>query len=53
MPQMAPMNWFMMFFIFIITLIMFNLLNYFHYSSTNLSSKNFSSNQSKTMIWKW
>nr|QBZ37565.1 ATP synthase F0 subunit 8 [Sinodendron rugosum] len=32
MPQMAPMNWLTLFFLFIITFILFNSLNYFSFT---------------------
>nr|QGX86631.1 ATP synthase F0 subunit 8 [Lepidapion squamigerum] len=31
MPQMAPLNWMVLFNIFIITFMMFNILNYFNF----------------------
>nr|WJW73791.1 ATP synthase F0 subunit 8 [Pseudomicrodon sp.] len=53
MPQMAPMNWLSLFVIFLLTFIMFNILNYFHYFPTNLQSTNLSNMKFKTMNWKW
>nr|WKU83956.1 ATP synthase F0 subunit 8 [Hypselosyrphus sp.] len=51
MPQMAPMNWLMLFLIFSFTLIIFNMLNYFNYSPTNqIKFLNF---KIKTLNWKW
>nr|WNV61897.1 ATP synthase F0 subunit 8 [Urodexia penicillum] len=54
MPQMAPMNWFMLFMIFSITFLMFNFMNYFMFiplmPKSNLMKKiklNYSLN------WKW
>nr|UFZ13846.1 ATP synthase F0 subunit 8 [Neochauliodes fraternus] len=52
MPQMAPLNWLILFIFFIILFIMFNIMNYFMISPTPDSSssqnlKNF------PLTWKW
>nr|YP_009890094.1 ATP synthase F0 subunit 8 [Polyphaga plancyi]QKK69167.1 ATP synthase F0 subunit 8 [Polyphaga plancyi] len=52
MPQMMPLNWIIMYTMFIMSLMMFNFMNY--YSFNPLSSKK---NNNYTMIkqkdWKW
>uniref|UniRef100_A0AAU7BAU2 ATP synthase complex subunit 8 n=1 Tax=Ceuthophilus sp. TaxID=3073481 RepID=A0AAU7BAU2_9ORTH len=52
MPQMAPINWFFLFVMFSLSLIMFCLMNFFSTSlSTPISKKLKISTNS--MIWKW
>nr|UDD74618.1 ATP synthase F0 subunit 8 [Monodiamesa sp. 2 CZ-2021a] len=54
MPQMAPISWLILFFIFSITMILFNIMNYYCTLPKNvnseLSKSNFSNN---SMNWKW
>nr|YP_010166702.1 ATP synthase F0 subunit 8 [Nectoporus subrotundus]QRV62793.1 ATP synthase F0 subunit 8 [Nectoporus subrotundus] len=52
MPQMAPMNWLMLYMFFSVIFILFNFMNYYMFltlkhlsSSKNLSKKFYS--------WKW
>nr|ALO70424.1 ATP synthase F0 subunit 8 [Brundinia marina] len=51
MPQMAPMNWMTLFFMFIMVFMIFNSLNYFCflYQPKNFKFKKTSS----TINWKW
>nr|AEP27715.1 ATP synthase F0 subunit 8 [Platystomos albinus]ARH54575.1 ATP synthase F0 subunit 8 [Platystomos albinus] len=52
MPQMAPLNWTILFTFFIIIFILFNILNYFLYtpsSKSNIESMKLSHKKS----WKW
>nr|ARH54679.1 ATP synthase F0 subunit 8 [Tachinus subterraneus] len=51
MPQMAPMNWLILFFMFIIIFMMFNSMNYFSFKYQN----KISSIQKKInkINWKW
>nr|YP_010926079.1 ATP synthase F0 subunit 8 [Agrilus zanthoxylumi]WKF51808.1 ATP synthase F0 subunit 8 [Agrilus zanthoxylumi] len=51
MPQMAPMSWLILFLIFSLMLLIFNMLNYynFNYSPMKTSFKNFK----KKINWKW
>nr|ASY98265.1 ATP synthase F0 subunit 8 [Orthodera ministralis] len=52
MPQMMPLNWFMLFSFFSILLILFNVMNY--YTSFNKSSLMTSTKTiKKTLNWKW
>nr|YP_009412728.1 ATP synthase F0 subunit 8 [Anabropsis carnarius]ASK85599.1 ATP synthase F0 subunit 8 [Anabropsis carnarius] len=52
MPQMAPISWLTLFFIFSITLISFSIMNYFMISSEapNPSKKSI---LSPSLNWKW
>nr|QQV73464.1 ATP synthase F0 subunit 8 [Anthomyza sp. DY-2021] len=53
MPQMAPISWLTLFIVFLLTFMMFNILNYYSFiPSTPKSSsiKNFNMN---SMNWKW
>nr|WAB69686.1 ATP synthase F0 subunit 8 [Coelophthinia sp. 1 JPL-2022a] len=54
MPQMAPINWLNLFFMFTITYIMFCILNYFNFflMYPTPPSKNFSSKNNQ-LTWKW
>nr|AML26467.1 ATP synthase F0 subunit 8 [Staphylinidae sp. BMNH 1274657] len=51
MPQMAPMNWLMLFIMFVMVFMIFNALNYFCFLYTPKSTKT----QKKTsqINWKW
>nr|YP_003734731.1 ATP synthase F0 subunit 8 [Eupolyphaga sinensis]ACO07080.1 ATPase subunit 8 [Eupolyphaga sinensis]AVN67800.1 ATP synthase F0 subunit 8 [Eupolyphaga sinensis]QYH44913.1 ATP synthase F0 subunit 8 [Eupolyphaga sinensis] len=51
MPQMMPLNWMMLYFMFIITLLMFNLMNYYLFNPTKDMTK--SSSKIKNLTWKW
>nr|WKU84150.1 ATP synthase F0 subunit 8 [Serichlamys sp. ECU1] len=53
MPQMAPMNWPILFIMFIMTFIMFNLMNYYMYLPSNFKIKNFKNLKILSMNWKW
>nr|ARH53821.1 ATP synthase F0 subunit 8 [Elaphrus cupreus] len=52
MPQMAPMNWLLLYFMFTIIFLMFNFLNYYLYLIKN-TSNNIKKNINKTLNWKW
>nr|YP_009472872.1 ATPase subunit 8 [Melophagus ovinus]ART65745.1 ATPase subunit 8 [Melophagus ovinus]AWB97138.1 ATP synthase F0 subunit 8 [Melophagus ovinus] len=51
MPQMAPINWLSLFFMFNFIFIILCMLNYFNYNLMITKSKNKMNNFS--MIWKW
>nr|UPX88476.1 ATP synthase F0 subunit 8 [Noterus clavicornis] len=51
MPQMAPMNWMILYFFFILTFLIMNFFNYF-YLSMNLKFKSFLKKKN-TFNWKW
>nr|ALO76161.1 ATP synthase F0 subunit 8 [Cyphonistes vallatus] len=51
MPQMAPLNWLFLFFMFISVFLMFNVINYFSFL---YPPKKVSKEKSTTKIsWKW
>nr|AML26558.1 ATP synthase F0 subunit 8 [Staphylinidae sp. BMNH 1274698] len=51
MPQMAPLNWLLLFIMFTITFLIFNNMNYF---SIMYNSKIKKLSQSNKMLnWKW
>nr|YP_009050544.1 ATP synthase F0 subunit 8 [Dysmicohermes ingens]AIG24333.1 ATP synthase F0 subunit 8 [Dysmicohermes ingens] len=52
MPQMAPINWLMLFMFFSLMLIFFNILNYFIINPMPINEFN-KSIFSQTMNWKW
>nr|YP_009185882.1 ATP synthase F0 subunit 8 [Myrmecocephalus concinnus]ALO70724.1 ATP synthase F0 subunit 8 [Myrmecocephalus concinnus] len=51
MPQMAPMNWLILFITFILIFMLFNSLNYFSFLYQPLIS--IKSKSSKIFSWKW
>nr|YP_010388294.1 ATP synthase F0 subunit 8 [Nigidius miwai]UPO69319.1 ATP synthase F0 subunit 8 [Nigidius miwai] len=51
MPQMAPMSWTMLMIMFIVTLLIFNSINYFSFT---YSPKTSETKKTKSLInWKW
>nr|AQM40061.1 ATP synthase F0 subunit 8 [Capnogryllacris melanocrania] len=52
MPQMAPLSWLLLFFIFTSTLILFAVINYYYFLPLAPSSKETSIMKS-TLNWKW
>nr|WMY24225.1 ATP synthase F0 subunit 8 [Microtermes sp. F MLW-2023a] len=52
MPQMMPMEWMMLYTMFLVTFLMFNIMNYFNQppSTTMTSKKMIITNK---MNWKW
>nr|AFQ62146.1 ATP synthase F0 subunit 8 [Noteridae sp. MJTNT-2012] len=53
MPQMAPMNWYILFIMFIIILIMFNVINFYMSIPTPKTSTSQTRQENKTTLWKW
>nr|AFQ62269.1 ATP synthase F0 subunit 8 [Haliplus flavicollis] len=53
MPQMAPMNWLILYFFFTILFLMFNFMNYYMFLIKNIMIKNKKIIENKKMIWKW
>nr|YP_010947528.1 ATP synthase F0 subunit 8 [Hesperus amabilis]WGO76431.1 ATP synthase F0 subunit 8 [Hesperus amabilis] len=51
MPQMAPMNWLILFFMFTMIFLLFNCLNYFIFKYP-VKSKSLNKKSSK-INWKW
>nr|AIY61896.1 ATP synthase F0 subunit 8 [Basidentitermes aurivillii] len=52
MPQMMPMEWTMLYITFLMTFLMFNILNYFIQSSSSQIKEKKTINIKK-MNWKW
>nr|YP_009654839.1 ATP synthase F0 subunit 8 [Placosternum urus]QCI09407.1 ATP synthase F0 subunit 8 [Placosternum urus] len=52
MPQMSPLWWEMLFLVFIMSLMMFNIIIYFMQNKMNLN-KNLFKNDNIQFIWKW
>nr|UQJ73321.1 ATP synthase F0 subunit 8 [Potthastia sp. 2XL] len=54
MPQMAPISWLILFMVFSITLILFNILNYYCIApKTLMSSENKNNFNTQPFNWKW
>nr|YP_009689607.1 ATP synthase F0 subunit 8 [Coquillettidia chrysonotum]QEE94284.1 ATP synthase F0 subunit 8 [Coquillettidia chrysonotum] len=53
MPQMAPINWLILFIIFSTTLIIFNIKNYYcNFYKSNKSSQSIFTPKINNLIWK-
>nr|ARH54653.1 ATP synthase F0 subunit 8 [Scirtes orbicularis] len=52
MPQMAPMMWLLLFIIFLLTFIFFNLLNFFSSMKFNNMKLKFEK-KNNFLSWKW
>nr|AQP29378.1 ATP synthase F0 subunit 8 [Cyrilliotermes sp. BRA012] len=52
MPQMMPMEWTMMYIMFLVTFLMFNIMNYFAQAPNKQSETKKIININKTN-WKW
>nr|YP_010625950.1 ATP synthase F0 subunit 8 [Sininocellia chikun]WBK02696.1 ATP synthase F0 subunit 8 [Sininocellia chikun] len=52
MPQMAPMNWFFLYVLFIIIFILFMTKNYY-FLMNNFKSMNYLSKKFNKNSWKW
>nr|QWQ55654.1 ATP synthase F0 subunit 8 [Zichya tenggerensis] len=53
MPQMMPMNWFMLLMLFSSALILFAIVNYFIFLYSLPSPTNSASLDIKPLNWKW
>nr|YP_001542719.1 ATP synthase F0 subunit 8 [Anabrus simplex]ABM89639.1 ATP synthase F0 subunit 8 [Anabrus simplex] len=53
MPQMMPMNWLILFFMFSSTLILFAIMNYYIFLYNIPSPTSKPSLTSNSMNWKW
>nr|QRV62369.1 ATP synthase F0 subunit 8 [Boreonectes macedonicus] len=52
MPQMAPMNWLILYLFFSLIFILFNFLNYYMFLSSS-HINNINKFSMKTLNWKW
>nr|UJM44108.1 ATP synthase F0 subunit 8 [Pseudolycoriella hygida] len=53
MPQMSPINWLCLFFMFMILFFLFNILNYFSFNIINFYKKNNIIKNKILFNWKW
>nr|YP_009690001.1 ATP synthase F0 subunit 8 [Drosophila mercatorum]QEG54026.1 ATP synthase F0 subunit 8 [Drosophila mercatorum]UKE79680.1 ATP synthase F0 subunit 8 [Drosophila mercatorum]UKE79693.1 ATP synthase F0 subunit 8 [Drosophila mercatorum]UKE79706.1 ATP synthase F0 subunit 8 [Drosophila mercatorum]UKE79719.1 ATP synthase F0 subunit 8 [Drosophila mercatorum] len=53
MPQMAPISWLLLFFIFTITFIIFCSLNYYSYMPSSPKLNELNNIKLNSMNWKW
>nr|YP_009502821.1 ATP synthase F0 subunit 8 [Bactrocera tsuneonis]AWY19064.1 ATP synthase F0 subunit 8 [Bactrocera tsuneonis]UKG21043.1 ATP synthase F0 subunit 8 [Bactrocera tsuneonis] len=53
MPQMAPINWLSLFFIFSITFIMFSMMNFYSTNPQTPKSQLSKKQPSTSLSWKW
>nr|YP_010401673.1 ATP synthase F0 subunit 8 [Symphoromyia crassicornis]UQU69096.1 ATP synthase F0 subunit 8 [Symphoromyia crassicornis] len=53
MPQMAPISWLILFIIFSMSFILFNMMNYFSFLPPSPKSSDSMKVSSKSMNWKW
>nr|YP_003204828.1 ATP synthase F0 subunit 8 [Macrogyrus oblongus]ACO92541.1 ATP synthase F0 subunit 8 [Macrogyrus oblongus] len=52
MPQMAPMNWLFLYFLFTMIFLMFNFMNYYIFM-INSKIHSIMKNKINKMNWKW
>nr|QOL00533.1 ATP synthase F0 subunit 8 [Atlanticus sinensis] len=53
MPQMVPMNWLLLFFMFVTSLILFAVMNYYIFNYNLPTSATSPSIVNKSLYWKW
>nr|QIH95767.1 ATP synthase F0 subunit 8 [Pseudolycoriella sp. XQM-2020] len=56
MPQMAPLNWLSLFFMFSLIFVMFNIMNYFSFNNNYKKNESNFYNiniNNKMLNWKW
>nr|YP_010580028.1 ATP synthase F0 subunit 8 [Microchironomus tener]UZS77067.1 ATP synthase F0 subunit 8 [Microchironomus tener] len=56
MPQMSPMSWTILFIMFTLIFLFFNILNYFNFIPSfkpSTEDKTTSSYSNPTLTWKW
>nr|AMP43810.1 ATP synthase F0 subunit 8 [Suragina sp. KW-2016] len=53
MPQMAPISWLLLFIIFSITFVLFNMTNYFFFILNPKKSEMLEKKKSNSLNWKW
>nr|ALO76605.1 ATP synthase F0 subunit 8 [Hexagonia terminalis] len=54
MPQMAPMNWLLLYFIFTLIFFLFNFMNYYSFIIKNNMKSSISNKYiQKNFNWKW
>nr|QNE85378.1 ATP synthase F0 subunit 8 [Paracoenia fumosa] len=53
MPQMAPIGWLSLFFIFSFTFLLFCMMNYYYFIPNPTQSNNFKNINLNSMNWMW
>nr|YP_010043005.1 ATP synthase F0 subunit 8 [Dineutus mellyi]QPC56765.1 ATP synthase F0 subunit 8 [Dineutus mellyi] len=53
MPQMAPMNWLFLYFLFSIIFFLFNFMNYYIFLINNKKNNTNQQISIKKLNWKW
>nr|AMP43823.1 ATP synthase F0 subunit 8 [Xylomya moiwana] len=53
MPQMAPISWLILFLIFSVTFLMFNVMNYFSFLPPSPLNNKKNTYLNNSMNWKW
>nr|YP_010981207.1 ATP synthase F0 subunit 8 [Lispe neimongola]WOE90337.1 ATP synthase F0 subunit 8 [Lispe neimongola] len=53
MPQMAPIGWLSLFFIFSVTFLLFCMMNYYTFIPSSTQSNNMKNLKFNSMNWKW
>nr|AQP28251.1 ATP synthase F0 subunit 8 [Microtermes sp. BDIT8-M2B] len=53
MPQMMPMEWMMLYIMFLATFLMFNIMNYFNQPPSKTTTTNKKMVTTNKMNWKW
>nr|QNE85880.1 ATP synthase F0 subunit 8 [Ophiogomphus cecilia] len=53
MPQMAPMSWLLLFLFFTISMILFNMMNYYLYTPKIQSNVMNDIKKTESKSWKW
>nr|QLY89931.1 ATP synthase F0 subunit 8 [Clusiodes albimanus] len=53
MPQMAPISWLLLFIMFSLIFILFNIMNYYSFFTLSPKSSMVSKNMTPSLTWKW
>nr|YP_009968780.1 ATP synthase F0 subunit 8 [Argyra pingwuensis]QNC71305.1 ATP synthase F0 subunit 8 [Argyra pingwuensis] len=53
MPQMAPINWLILYILFSFTFMLFCVLNFYSFYTSSYKTCNLKKNVSSPLNWKW
>nr|AFH54404.1 ATP synthase F0 subunit 8 [Chaoborus flavicans] len=53
MPQMAPMNWLILFIFFLFIFILFNIFNFFIFTPLKNFKMTQNNHKTSSLTWKW
>nr|YP_003433944.1 ATP synthase F0 subunit 8 [Siphlonurus immanis] len=53
MPQMAPLSWLTLFIMFSMTLILFNIINYYSFEFSPPGSSQTTTTSTQALNWQW